>query len=118
MITSKDRCTHQQEGDRNSVIYYTVTGFQKDTKFWWVTTQCEVVVGEMAYYLAKKGTKIHQTSTCKVSLFSAKLRKKIKIQADLSRYYITKDQHTLWNKVVKNRNIIPDFPREDVAAIF
>jgi len=72
----------------------------------------------MAYYLAKKGTTIHLTSTCKVSLLSAKLRTKSKIQADLSRYYITKAQHTLWNKVVKNSNIIPNFPREDVAAIF
>jgi hypothetical protein len=71
----------------------------------------------MAYYLAKKGTTIHETSTSKVSLLSAKLKAKSKIQADLSRY-ITKAQQTLWNKMIKKRNKIPDFSREDVAAIF
>jgi hypothetical protein len=66
---------------------------------------------EMADYLAKKGTKISQTSACKLTFYSAKLKMKRGIQFDLSEYYAIQSQHKSWGKIVENRNIVPDFPR-------
>jgi ribonuclease HI len=93
-------------------------GHHKDIKFQWVPSHCGVLGNEMADYLAKKGTEIRKISVCKLSFHSAKLRIKGNIQADLARYYATKGQHTPWNKMVENRNIIPDFPQGDAVATF
>jgi hypothetical protein len=71
---------------------------------------------EMADYLAKKGTKISQTSVCKLTFHSAKLKIKRGIQVDLSEYYTIQSQHKSWGKIVENRNIVPDFPRRDAVA--
>jgi ribonuclease HI len=49
-------------------------GLQKDIKFQWITSSCGVMGNEMADYLAKKGTKISQTSVCKLPFHSAKLK--------------------------------------------
>jgi hypothetical protein len=73
---------------------------------------------EMAYYLAKKGTKISQTSVCKLTFHSAKLKIKGGIRFELSEYYTIQSQHKAWGKVVENRNIVPDFPRTDAVATF
>jgi hypothetical protein len=67
---------------------------------------------ETADYLPKKGTKIGHL------IHSAKLRLKRNIQVNLSEYYVIQSQHKSWNKIVKNRNIIPDFPRGDAVATF
>jgi hypothetical protein len=50
---------------------------------------------------------LNETSTCKVSF-----------QANLTRYHATESWHKLWNKMIKNKNIIPDVPRGDTAATF
>jgi hypothetical protein len=42
---------------------------------------------EMVDYLAKKGTKISQTSVCKLTFHCAKLKIKRGIQVGLSEYY-------------------------------
>jgi len=72
----------------------------------------------MADYLAKKGTTIIQISACKLSFHSAKLIIKRNIQTDLARHYATENQHKPSYKMVKNRNIIPDFSREEAVATF
>jgi hypothetical protein len=72
----------------------------------------------VADYLAKKGTKISQTSACKLTFHSAKLKIKGGIQVNLSEYYTIQSQHKSWGKIVDNRNIVPDFPRRDVVATF
>jgi hypothetical protein len=72
----------------------------------------------MAAYLAKKGTAINQTFTCKLSFHSDKLKIKRGSQADLSRYYTAHSQHKSWSKTVENRYLIPDSPREDAVAAF
>jgi hypothetical protein len=72
----------------------------------------------MADYLAKKGTKISQTSACKLTFHSAKLKIKRGIQVDLSEYYTIQSQHKSWDKIVENRNIVRDFPRRDAVATF
>jgi hypothetical protein len=71
---------------------------------------------EMADYLAEKGTKISQTSACKLTFHSAKLKIERGIQADLSEYYMIQSQHKSWGEIVQNRNIVPDFPRDAVAT--
>jgi hypothetical protein len=68
--------------------------------------------------LAKKGTKISQTSACKLTFHSPKLKIKRGIQVDLSEYYAIQSQHKSWGKLVENRNIVPDFPRRDAVATF
>jgi hypothetical protein len=73
---------------------------------------------EMSDYLAKKGTKISQTSACKLTFHSAKLNIKRDIQVDLSEYYTIKSQHNSWGKIVENRNTVPDFLRRDAVATF
>jgi hypothetical protein len=73
---------------------------------------------EMADYLAKKGTKISQTSVCKLTFHSAKLKIKRGIQVELSEYYTIQSQHKSWGKIVENRDIVPDFPRRDAVATF
>jgi hypothetical protein len=73
---------------------------------------------EVADYLAKKGTKISQTSACKLTFYSAKLKIKKGIQIDLSEYYTIQSQHKSWGKIVENRNIVPDFPRRDAVVTF
>jgi ribonuclease HI len=62
-------------------------GLQKDIKFQWISSHCGVIGHEMADYLAKKGTKISQTSACKLTFHSAKLKIKRGIPVDLSVYY-------------------------------
>jgi ribonuclease HI len=59
-------------------------GLQKDIKFQLIPSHCGVMSNEMADYLAKKGTKISQTSACKLTFHSAKLKIKRGIQVDLS----------------------------------
>jgi hypothetical protein len=71
-----------------------------------------------ADYLAKKGTKMSQTSACKQTFHSAKLKVKRNIQADLSGYYAIQRRRKSWDKIVTNGNIISDFPREDAVADF
>jgi hypothetical protein len=66
------------------------------------------VGNKRADYLAR--TKVSQTSACKLTFHSAKLRVRKSIQADLSEYYAIQSQHKSWDRIVKNRNIIPDFP--------
>jgi hypothetical protein len=73
---------------------------------------------EMADYLAKKGTKISQTSACKLTFHSAKLKIERGIQVDLSECYAIQSQHKSWGKIVENKNVVPDFPRGDAMAIF
>jgi hypothetical protein len=72
----------------------------------------------MADYLAKKGTKISQTSACKLTFHSAKLKIKRGIQIDLSEYYTIQSQYKSWGKIVENRNMVPNFPRGDAVATF
>jgi hypothetical protein len=67
---------------------------------------------EMADYLAKKGTKISQTSAYKLTFQSAKSKIKRGIQVDLSEYYTIQSQHKSWGKIV------PDFLRRDAVATF
>jgi hypothetical protein len=76
------------------------------------------VDNEIADYLAKNGTKINQTSACKLTFHSAELRIKRSIQADLSEYYANQSQHKFLDRIVKNRNILPDFPTGDDVATF
>jgi hypothetical protein len=90
----------------------------KDTKFQWIPSHCGVMGNEMADYLAKKGTKISQTSACKLTYHPATLKIKRAIQVDLSEYYNIQSQHKSWGKIVENRNIDPDFPRRDEVATF
>jgi hypothetical protein len=90
----------------------------KDIKFHWIPSHCGVVAKEIADYVVKKGTTISQTSLCKLPFNSAKLGIKRNIPADFSRYYASESQHKPWNKMVKNRNIILDFPRGNAVATF
>jgi ribonuclease HI len=62
-------------------------GHQNDIKFQWIPSHCGVVDNERADDLAKNGTAISQTFTCKLSPHCAKLKLKRSIQADLSRYH-------------------------------
>jgi hypothetical protein len=63
--------------------------------------------------------KWQSTSTiCFYSISSVKLRIKRRNQADLSEYYSIQSQHKSWDNTVKNRNIIPDFPRSHAVATF
>jgi hypothetical protein len=73
---------------------------------------------EMADYLAKKGTKISQTSVCKLTFHSAKLKIKTGIEVDLSEYYTIQSQHKSWGKVVENRNMFPIFQEEMQWQLF
>jgi ribonuclease HI len=75
-------------------------GLQKDIKFQWIPSHCGVMGNEMAYYLAKKGTKASQTSACKLTFHSAKLKIKRGIQVDFSEYYTIQSQHKSWGKIV------------------
>jgi hypothetical protein len=92
-------------------------GLQRDIKFQWIPSHCGVMDNETADYLAK-GTKISQTSVCKLTFQFAQLKIKRGIQVDLSEYYAIQSQHKSWGKTVENRNIVPDFPRGDAVAIF
>ena len=60
----------------------------------------------------------HLVSNCKLSYHCAKPTFKINIEADLSSCNATESQHYLWNKMVKNRYIITDFPTGDAVATF
>jgi ribonuclease HI len=93
-------------------------GPQKDIKFQWIPSPCGVMGNEMADYFAKKGTKISETSACKLTFHSAKSKIKGSIQVDLSVYYAIQSQHKSWNKIVENKNIVPDFPRGDAVVTF
>jgi ribonuclease HI len=93
-------------------------GLQKDVKFQWIPSHCGAMGNEMADYLAKKRTKNSQTSVCKLTFHSAKLKIKRGIQVDLSEYYTIQSQHKSWRKRVENRNIVPDFPRRDAVETF
>jgi ribonuclease HI len=62
-------------------------GLQKDIKCQWILSHCGVMGNEMADYLAKKGTKISQTSAFKLTFHSDKLKIKRGIQVDLSESY-------------------------------
>jgi hypothetical protein len=61
-------------------------GLWKDIKFQWIPSHFGVMGNEMSDYLAKKGTKISQTSACKLTFHTAKLRIKRCILVDLSEY--------------------------------
>jgi ribonuclease HI len=87
-------------------------GIQKDIKFQWILSHYGAVCNKIADYLAKKGTKISQTSACKLTFQSPILRIK-SIQAE---YYAIQSQHKSWDKTVRNSNIIPDFPRDAVMT--
>jgi ribonuclease HI len=91
-------------------------GLQKDTKFQWIPSHCGVMGNEIADYLAKKGTKISQTSACKLTFHSAKLKIKRGIQVGLSEYYTIQSQDKSWGKIVGNRNTVPDFLRRAAVA--
>jgi hypothetical protein len=93
-------------------------GFQRDAKFQWRPSHYIVVDSEIADYLAKKGTVVSQTFTCKLPFHFAKLKIKRSVQAGLSRYYTARSQHKPWNKMVENKYIIPDLTREDAVATF
>jgi hypothetical protein len=73
---------------------------------------------EMADYLAKKVTKISQTSACKLTFHSAKLNIKRGIQFVLSEHYTIQGRHKFWGKIVENRNIVPHFPRRNAVVTF
>jgi hypothetical protein len=62
--------------------------------------------------------KISQASACKLTFHSDKLRTKRSIQAALPDYYAIQCQYKSWDKTVKNKNMIPDFPREDAMETF
>jgi len=72
----------------------------------------------MGGYFGKKCTTTSRTFACKLSLHSDKLKIKPNIQADPSRYYAKESLHNSWNKLDKNRNIIPNFTKEDAVATF
>jgi hypothetical protein len=59
-----------------------------------------------------------ETSACKVTFHFAKLRIRRSIQFDLSEYYAIQSQHKSWDKIVENRNTIPDFPEGCAMALF
>jgi hypothetical protein len=61
--------------------------------------------------LAKKSTKTSQTSACKPSLNSAKLRINRRIKFDVSRFCASETQHKPFNRTDESRNIVSDFPR-------
>jgi len=61
---------------------------------------------------------LNETFTCNVLFYSTKLRIKINVEADLSRYCVTESWHKPWDKMIANKNIIPDVPRGDVVANF
>jgi hypothetical protein len=71
-----------------------------------------------ADYLEKNGTKISQTSACKLIFHSEKLIIQRSIQAVLLEYYAIQSHHKSWDKIVKNRNIIPDFLTGDAVMTF
>jgi hypothetical protein len=93
-------------------------GIQKDIKLQCILSHCGVVDKEIADYFAKKGTKISQTSACKRIFHSAKLIIQRSIQAVLLEYYAIQCQHKSRDKIVKNRNIIPDFAKGDAVVTF
>jgi hypothetical protein len=93
-------------------------GLQKDIKYQWIPSHSCVVGNEIADYLAKKGTKISQTSACKLTFHSAELRIRRSIQADLSECCAIESRHKFLDRIVKNKNIFPDFPRGDDVATF
>jgi hypothetical protein len=72
----------------------------------------------IADYQVKIGVTISQTSVCKLSFNSGKLRIKRNTHADLSRHYATESQHKHWDKIAENRNRIPVLPREREVANF
>jgi superfamily I DNA and/or RNA helicase len=51
-----------------------------------------------------------------ISLYQIKFKKIT--QADVSEYYAIQIMHISPDKIVKNRNIISDFPREDTVTTF
>jgi hypothetical protein len=53
-------------------------------------------------------SKVIQTPKCKESFSSAKLRTKLNIQADQSRY-ATENELRPWNKIVKSRNAVCNY---------
>jgi hypothetical protein len=55
---------------------------------------------------------------CEGDILSARLRIKGVIYADLLEYYSIRSQPKSWNKIVKNRKIIPDFPVGDALETF
>jgi hypothetical protein len=87
-------------------------------KLQWMLSHCGVVGKEIADYLAKKGTKISQTSACELTFQSAKLIIRRSIQTVLLEYYAIQSLHNSRDKIVKNRNIIPGFPRGVAVATF
>jgi hypothetical protein len=95
-----------------------VKDLQNNTTFHWISSHCGVVGNEKPYYLEKEGTKISQTSACKLIFHSAMLSIKSSIQVDLSEYYAIRSQRKSWYKRVKNRNVIPDFPTGTAVATF
>jgi len=62
-------------------------------------------------------SKVIQTPKCKESFSSAKLRTKLNIQADQSRY-TNENELRSWNKTVKSRNAVCNYWRGDASAIF
>jgi hypothetical protein len=59
----------------------------------------------------KKGTKVSKKFN------SVKLRVKRNVQADLKRYYCTERQHKPKIKMGRNRNVIPNFPRDGSGSL-
>ena len=119
MIQLQQSLMHsQQELQKFIHLLTSWKAFYKDIKFHWIPSHCGVVAKEMADYVVKKGTTISQISLCKLPFNSAKLGIKRNIPADFSRYYASESQHKPWNKMVKNRNIILDFPRGNAVATF
>jgi hypothetical protein len=91
---------------------------QQKTQYSLKTPGFKIKAFKTSDYVAKKGTKITQTSACKLTFHSAKSKIKRGIQVDLSEYYVIQSQHKSWGKIVENRNIVPDFPRRDAMATF
>jgi ribonuclease HI len=106
LIAKLDALPSKRVTEIHSFIKF-LQGLQKDIKFQWIPSHCGVTGNEMADYLAKNGTKISQTSTCKLTFHTEKLKIKRGIQVNLSEYYTIQSQNKSWGKIVENRNIVP-----------
>jgi hypothetical protein len=105
-------------GSRTPFSNYITERPSERSKSQWILSRNGAVGNEIADCLTNKETKISQTSACKVTSLSARLRIKGVTYADLLEYYAIQSHHKSWNKIVKNRNIIPDFLVGDALETF